>query len=101
MPNGKPGDHPLTDIHIHGLPIFSVAVDTLIEEIHALGGRFPDELAYRLLLNDGRHGGGSDPELVGELQELRDQLERAARANGWEYESRIATIREEVASRWE
>ena len=100
MPNGKPGDHPLTDIHIHHLPIFSRDVDILIEEISALAGRFPEPLANRLLASDPRFGEGPDSELIRDLQTLRDQLERAARADGWEYESRLAAVREEVASRW-
>jgi len=39
MPNGKPGDHPITDITIHGIRVFSAAIDGLIEEIVRLGGR--------------------------------------------------------------
>jgi hypothetical protein len=33
MPNGKPGDHPLTDVALHGLHVFSPEIDGLIREI--------------------------------------------------------------------
>ena len=39
MPNGKPLDHPVTDVVIHGMPVFSPRVDELIREIDTLGGR--------------------------------------------------------------
>lgn len=51
MPNGKPGDHPLTDLLVHGMSVFNPQVDALIREITELGGRdtldsYADEL-YR------------------------------------------------------
>ncbi|HLG42159.1 MAG TPA: hypothetical protein VI643_02250 [Planctomycetota bacterium] len=39
MPNGKPGDHPITDITIHKIRVYSAEIDRLIEEIVTLGGR--------------------------------------------------------------
>ena len=36
MPNGKPGDHPLTDILIHDRKIYSPVARDLIREIAAL-----------------------------------------------------------------
>ena len=39
MPNGKPGDHPVTDIVVHNMPVFSPRIDALITDIVALGGR--------------------------------------------------------------
>jgi hypothetical protein len=39
MPNGKAGDHPITDIVNHRLKVYSERVDGLIREIVALGGR--------------------------------------------------------------
>jgi hypothetical protein len=39
MPNGKPGDHPLTDVIIHGLPVYSPKANGLVREIGRLGGR--------------------------------------------------------------
>ena len=38
MPNGKPGDHPLTDICNHRMPYFSDEVDDLIRRIVYRGG---------------------------------------------------------------
>jgi hypothetical protein len=39
MPNGKPGDHPLTDILVHKRRVFSRQIDETIREIDQLGGR--------------------------------------------------------------
>jgi hypothetical protein len=39
MANGKPGDHPLTDILIHRIPVFAPDIDDMIREIDQLGGR--------------------------------------------------------------
>ena len=39
MPNGKPGDHPLTDIVVHKRRRFSREIDSLIEKIVELGGQ--------------------------------------------------------------
>jgi hypothetical protein len=36
MPNGKPGDHPLTDLFNHGLPVYGEVADELIREIAKL-----------------------------------------------------------------
>ena len=33
MPNGKPGDHPLTDLLVHGRPVFSEVIDELIRQL--------------------------------------------------------------------
>lgn len=37
MPNGKPGDHPLTDIVVHGIVIFGDGIDALIGELDRRG----------------------------------------------------------------
>lgn len=37
MPNGKPGDHPITDICLHGKDYFSPEVADLIRKIDKLG----------------------------------------------------------------
>jgi hypothetical protein len=44
MPNGKPGDNPLTDLVLHGAHPFPRDIERLLLEIHALGrraGRWP------------------------------------------------------------
>ena len=38
MPNGKYGDHPITDILIYGRRVYSKRTDDLIRKIVALGG---------------------------------------------------------------
>lgn len=48
--NGKPGDHPLTDVLNYGLPVFTPAIDSLIKEINAYGG-WESSLAKQLLLD--------------------------------------------------
>jgi hypothetical protein len=48
--NGKPGDHPLTDILHHGLPAFNEEVDGLIKEINSPVRRWESELIPFLLL---------------------------------------------------
>ena len=45
MPNGKPGDHPLTDITLHRLTVFGPEIDELVRDIH----RHP---RARLVLNE-------------------------------------------------
>ena len=39
MPNGKHGDHPLTDILIHDAEVYGPDVDDLIRKIAALSSR--------------------------------------------------------------
>lgn len=39
MPNGRPADHPVTDIVLYGFERFSPRVDELIREIARLYGR--------------------------------------------------------------
>ena len=39
MPNGKHGDHPLTDILIHHAKVYGQAADDLIRKIAALSSR--------------------------------------------------------------
>ena len=47
MPNGKPGEHPLSDILSHGLPTYGPEIDGLIREIDALEGPNGTALADR------------------------------------------------------
>ena len=73
MPNGKPGDHPLTDLFVHGVSVFNPQVDALIREIAELGGRdalerYADEL-YRA---DNRYTAGGATS--GDLSNLERQL---------------------------
>ena len=39
VPNGKPGDHPLSDLLSWGHPVFGSPIDDLLKEIDDIGGR--------------------------------------------------------------
>lgn len=85
MPNGKPGDHPYTDIVVHRLPTYSDFADSLVREIATLADeRTRRDLADLLL---GRFNLFDEPdvaELERTLTGLRDRLRREARERGWE-----------------
>ena len=85
MPNGKQGDHPLTDILHHGLDVYSAKADGLVREIVQLA----DEKGYRELgdrlyrdFNPYMNPDVSSLEL--ELVELRDRLKKEARLRGFD-----------------
>ena len=42
MPNGRPGDHPLTDMLVYGAHPFPQDMETLLREILAIDPGFPD-----------------------------------------------------------
>jgi hypothetical protein len=63
--NGKPGDHPLTDILVYHRQVFSSSVDELIAELDGVGV-WDGELTPFLLLS-----------LHGEVIRLREQNEEA------------------------
>jgi hypothetical protein len=74
MPNGKPGDHPVTDITVHRTEVFGAVCDDLIRDIHRHGGHktLDDEELARL---DPRFGGRPDLlALEAELRRVLDQL---------------------------
>jgi len=68
MPNGKPGDHPLTDILVHKHRTFSRGIDALIADIASLGGRKELESKFNFFAPPPR------PEFKKALEQLRDQL---------------------------
>jgi hypothetical protein len=82
MPNGKPGDHPLTDILAHRMHVYGDEADDLIRKIADLcSDRELDEWWEREI------GWSDDPALA--LQKARAQYERLlarAREGGWETE---------------
>ena len=43
MPNGRPGDHPLTDLQVHSLHPFPMEAESLLLEILKLCPSFPDD----------------------------------------------------------
>lgn len=55
MPNGRPGDHPYTDVFVHGKTIFGSLIDDLIRRIGETGGCTP-ELSRLLMEHEPRIG---------------------------------------------
>lgn len=54
MPNGKPGDHPFSDVTIHGIAVFGPVIDGLLRRVAETGGL--DRGLWVLLMdNDPRH----------------------------------------------
>ena len=99
--NGKPGDDPVTDIVKYRVRVFSPAIDLLIAEIVALGGR--QELSDRYGLfywqpPQWNHELDSlrpvPPNLDQQLREIHDRREREGRDGGWEVDRLLAEARE-------
>ena len=85
MPNGKPGDHPLTDILVHGLTVYSPTIDDLIREIVRLADDKEERRLGDMLLFEYSEYAHPDLEkLRGVLQEWRDRLVREAKERGFE-----------------
>ena len=70
MPNGKPGDQPVTDICLHGMKQFSRKVDKLIREVVRRGG---GKRIERLVWDNDRMS-GKKPDLKGMQAELERVL---------------------------
>jgi hypothetical protein len=51
LPNGKPGDHPYTDVVVHGAKRFGEPIDGLLRQLAKTGG-CPDDLSLLLFEND-------------------------------------------------
>jgi hypothetical protein len=81
MPNGKPGDHPLTDMLLHGAHPFPADMEAMLREILALDPGFPDgqrryvdQLAWNQRLCDWEAGKNLDEgraAMAAVLKELR------------------------------
>ena len=86
MPNGKPGDHPITDILNWHQEVFGREADDLIREIVRLGGLDAHERPpLNLLALDPRYSPDVDiPALETKLRTLRDSLRAEAVQRGWE-----------------
>lgn len=80
MPNGKPGDHPLTDILLHRRNAYGAEVDDLIRKIAELcSSRELDEWWSREI------GWSPDMNLiVAKARSRLDQLLKRAKEDGWE-----------------
>jgi hypothetical protein len=84
MPNGKPGDHPLTDIVIHGRRVYSDVADHLVRAIVKLASREErDRLADLLFQEYNDFGNPNDAELELRLTAMLAELEASARTRGW------------------
>ena len=85
MPNGKPGDHPYTDIVLHGLRVYSEAIDRLVREIAALSDdRGRRELQDMLLFEYNEYSKPDLARLERVLSARREQLRKDATERGWE-----------------
>ncbi len=80
MPNGKPGDHPLTDIFVHKARVYGQEADDLIRKIA--------ELYSRRELNEWWQreiGWSADHDSVARKAKLRfDELLQRAKQSGWQ-----------------
>jgi hypothetical protein len=85
VPNGKPGDHPYTDIVIHKRRVYSAAIDDLVRAVAQLS----DERGRNALADElfGEYNEYSRPDLAKLERTLAarlQQLRAAAKARGWE-----------------
>jgi hypothetical protein len=80
MPNGKPGDHPLTDIFVHKAEVYGPEADELIRKIAALCSQKElDEWWDREI------GWIKDrPSILQKAQARYDELLKRAHEGGWE-----------------
>lgn len=85
MPSGKPGDHPYTDIVLHGLDIYSERAAMLVREIASLVDDTGRRQLADLLLADYNEFAHPDiRELERVLAQMRDEARRSARDRGFE-----------------
>jgi len=94
MPNGKPGDHWLTDLVHWNRAVFGEPIDGLLRQVVALGGeRILDSPPWQEQLWDTWPAWGRSESkdtkiaaMIQPLTELRDRLQSEARERGWEVE---------------
>jgi hypothetical protein len=80
MPNGSPGDHPLTDIFVHKREVYGLEVDDLIRKIGDLCSRRELDEWW-----EGEIGWSHDRELaLGKARARYDVLLKRAQEGGWE-----------------
>lgn len=79
MPNGKPGDHPYTDIVIHNWEVFGEEIDGLVCELHRMPGfvLFRDEVAALLAEHEPNWNENAGIDLVKRrLYEIKSELKK-------------------------
>lgn len=82
MPNGKPGDHPLTDILVHKRRVYGRRADDLIRKIAELSSQRELEEWWQREI-----GRSPDRQSVVRKAEFRlNELLEPARRSGWETE---------------
>jgi hypothetical protein len=85
MPNGKPGDHPLSDILNYKTDLYSPLAATLVREIALLADEKTMRALGDLLVREFDPYGRPDVvRLERELNALRDRLRKDARDRGFE-----------------
>ena len=85
MPNGKIGDHPLTDILIHDQIVYSERATELIRKVVALADdKTERELSDRLFFDFNEHSNPDVGKLETELESLLNRLQKEAKARGFE-----------------
>ena len=85
MPNGKPGDHPYTDIIVHKRRVYSKVIDRLVREVAELSDeRGRRELGDMLFIEYNEFSKPDLARLERVLSERRDQLRSDGAERGWE-----------------
>jgi S-adenosylmethionine hydrolase len=85
MPNGKPGDHPFTDIVIHGRDVYSPRAANLVREIVKLcDDKGRRELADLLFFEYDELANPDVKKLEAVLTEMRDRAVKEAGERGFE-----------------
>lgn len=80
MANGKPGDHPLTDILVHRLKVYGQEADELIRKIAELCSRRELDKWWEKEI-----GWSPEHDLVVRKARIRfDELFERAKRSGWE-----------------
>jgi hypothetical protein len=78
MPNGKPGDNPITDLMIHRIAVFGEPLDTQLRQLGEL-------MSYHRLCDwFEQHWSSSPEQLQPIVTEKLDEMRRTAREGGWE-----------------
>jgi hypothetical protein len=85
MPNGKIGDHPMTDILIHGRVVYSERATDMIRKIVVLADDKTERgLSDRLFFDYNENAGPDVAKLEAELEALLLKLQKNAKKRGFE-----------------
>lgn len=83
MPNGKPGDHPYTDIVVHKRDVYSKRAADMVREIASLTDeKGKNELSDLLWREYDEFGEPDVGKLERVLTEMRDNLKSKAKSRG-------------------